>query len=224
MCSGQPSKTHLSRHLAIVHLRSLASPRLDGRGTLHDTRKLHTLNSPVAPFDFHRCLQACAQGDRRALQALYDHEGARLLGVARRIARDDATAEDIVHDAFIRIWTRAASFDPARGSARGWIYSITRHLALNSIRDTRRETLLDEAEIDTAPAMHGELEEIELWSGSAKIYRCLEQLQPAPQRCILHAYVDGCSHAEIADLLGAPLGTVKAWIKRGLKALRECLE
>ncbi|MDZ4021186.1 sigma-70 family RNA polymerase sigma factor [Pseudomonas sichuanensis] len=182
------------------------------------------MNSPVAPFDFHRCLEACAQGDRRALQALYDCEGARLLGVARRIARDDASAEDIVHDAMIRIWTRAASFDPARGSARGWIYSITRHLALNSIRDTRRETVLDEADIDAAPASYGGLDDIDLWSGSAKIYHCLEQLQPAPQRCILHAYVDGCSHAEIAGLLGAPLGTVKAWIKRSLKALRECLE
>ncbi|ANI03435.1 RNA polymerase subunit sigma [Pseudomonas putida SJTE-1] len=182
------------------------------------------MNSPATPFDFHRCLLACAQGDRRALQALYDHESARLLGVARRIARDDATAEDIVHDAIIRIWTRAASYDPARGSARGWIYSITRHLALNSIRDTRRETVLTDADTETASTLHGRIDDLELWSGSAKIYRCLEQLQPAPQRCILHAYVDGCSHAEIAGLLGAPLGTVKAWIKRSLKALRECLE
>ncbi|QXH54779.1 sigma-70 family RNA polymerase sigma factor [Pseudomonas maumuensis] len=182
------------------------------------------MNSPAATFDFDHCLTACAQGDRRALQALYDHEGARLLGVARRIARDDATAQDIVHDAFIRIWTRASSFDPARGSARGWVYCITRHLALNAIRDTRRETVLDEADIDIAPPASGGLDDVELWSGSAKIYRCLEQLQAAPRRCILHAYVDGCSHAEIAVLLGAPLGTVKAWIKRSLKALRECLE
>lgn len=182
------------------------------------------MNSPVVPFDFHGCLMACAQGDRQALQALYDHEGARLLGMARRIARDEAMAEDIVHDAFIRIWTRAASYDPARGSARGWVYSITRHLALNSIRDNRRETVLDEAAIEGVPARPDCPDDIELWSGSAKIYRCLEQLQPAPQRCILYAYVDGCSHAEIAGKLGAPLGTVKAWIKRSLKALRECLE
>ncbi|WDM57917.1 sigma-70 family RNA polymerase sigma factor [Pseudomonas sp. NEEL19] len=202
----------------------MASPRLDGRGTSPDTRKPYTLNSPVTPFDFHQCLEACAQGDRRALQALYDHEGPRLLGVARRIARDNATAEDIVHDAFIRIWTGAASYDPARGSARGWIYSITRHLALNSIRDTRRETVLDDADMAAVPTLPGRLDDLALWSGSAKIYRCLEQLQPGPQHCILHAYVDGCSHAEIATLLGAPLGTVKAWIKRSLKALRECLE
>ena len=87
------------------------------------------------------------------MQALYDQEGARLLGVARRIVRDD---------------------------------SLAAH-------------------------------------GSARIHQCLEQLEPARRRCILHAYVDGCTHAEIAALLGAPLGTVKAWIKRSLASLRECM-
>jgi len=177
------------------------------------------LNSPLPPFDYQRCLQACAQGDRRALHALYEEEGARLLGVARRIARDDATAEDILHDAFVRIWTRAASFDPARGSARGWIYSVTRHLALNFIRDTRREVVFDEAAFTPAPFAG----DIDLLADSAKVHRCLEQLEPARKLCILHAYVDGCSHAEIASLLNTPLGTIKAWIKRSLKALRECM-
>lgn len=181
------------------------------------------MNSPVVPFDFEGCLAACAQGDRHALHALYAHEGGRLLGVARRIARDQASAEDIVHDAFVRIWTRAASFDPSRGSARGWVYSITRHLALNCVRDSRWEAGLDEIGSIEAVTVPAQLDDLQLWSGSAKIYRCLEQLQPAPQRCILHAYVDGCSNAEIATLLGAPLGTVKAWIKRSLKALRECM-
>ncbi|MFJ2982489.1 MULTISPECIES: sigma-70 family RNA polymerase sigma factor [unclassified Pseudomonas] len=177
------------------------------------------MNSPLPLFDFQGCLEACAQGDRRALHALYEEEGARLLGVARRIARDDATAEDILHDAFVRIWTRAASFDPARGSARGWIYSVTRHLALNFIRDTRREVVLDEAAFSSMPFAG----DIDLQADSAKIHRCLEQLEPARKQCILHAYVDGCSHAEIAGLLNTPLGTIKAWIKRSLKALRECM-
>ena len=58
---------------------------------------------------------------------------------------------------------------------------------------------------------------------SARIYSCLEQLDPARRNCILHAYVDGYSHSEIAHKLGTPLGTVKAWIKRSLAALRECM-
>jgi RNA polymerase sigma-70 factor (ECF subfamily) len=179
-----------------------------------------TLNLPTTPFDYERCLQACARGDRGALQALYDQEGVRLLGVAWRIARDHATAEDIVHDAFIRIWTRSASFDPARGSARGWVYSLTRHLALNFIRDTRREVMVDDiAMVDIAP-YH---DDMTLQADAPRIHRCLDQLDAAPRRCILHAYVDGCSHAEIARLLDTPLGTVKSWIKRSLKALRECM-
>ena len=66
------------------------------------------LSLPEPCFDYEACLKACAQGDHQALRALYTQESARLLGVARRIAGDNALAEDIVHDAFIRIWTKAA--------------------------------------------------------------------------------------------------------------------
>lgn len=181
------------------------------------------MDQPVSAFDYQSHLDACARGERPALQALYDQEGARLLGVARRIVRDDALAEDIVHDAFIRIWTRAASFDPARGSARGWIYSITRNLALNHVRDGAREAPLDDAGAAVLHAQVAEVDDSLAAHGSARIHQCLEQLEPARRRCILHAYVDGCTHAEIAALLGAPLGTIKAWIKRSLASLRECM-
>ena len=96
-----------------------------------------------APFDYEAHLLACARGERQALHRLYQHEGARLLGVARRLVRDTALAEDIVHDAFIRIWTGAGGFDPVRGSARGWMFSVTRHLALNVLRRQGREVLVD---------------------------------------------------------------------------------
>jgi Sigma-70 region 2. len=72
-----------------------------------------------ASFDHEAALLACARGERRALQALYEHEGRTLLGVALRIVRDRALAEDVLHDAFLNLWNRAASFDPARGAARG---------------------------------------------------------------------------------------------------------
>jgi RNA polymerase sigma-70 factor (ECF subfamily) len=59
--------------------------------------------------------------------------------------------------------------------------------------------------------------------GKGRIEKCLAALEPVRRNCILHAYVDGLSHSEIADALGAPLGTVKAWIRRSLKSLQECL-
>ena len=187
-----------------------------------------TVTRPEPLFDYEACLLACARGERQALVALYAQESARLLGVARRIARDDALAEDIVHDAFIRIWTRAASYDPQRGSARGWVFSVTRHLALNFMRDNRLEVQVSEdSELALQPLANLDgslaLDALEWRAGSERIYGCLEQLDPARRTCIVHAYVDGYTHAEIAKKLATPLGTVKAWIKRSLSALRECM-
>jgi DNA-directed RNA polymerase specialized sigma24 family protein len=105
------------------------------------------LPDPLDSFDYDAALAACAAGDQAALRRLYDQEGARLLGVAKRIVRDTALAEDIVHDAFIKIWTGAGSFDPLRGAARGWMYTVTRHLALNTVRDNAREIGVDDATV-----------------------------------------------------------------------------
>lgn len=187
------------------------------------------MSLPEPCFDYEACLAACAQGEQQALCNLYEQESARLLGVAKRIARNNALAEDIVHDAFIKIWTRAASFDPARGSARGWIFSVTRHLALNFMRDNAREIQLNEQSEMVVPALSSMATSLEnegafdFRTRSARIYVCLEQLEPLRRHCILHAYVDGYSHSEISQKLGAPLGTVKAWIKRSLVVLRECM-
>jgi RNA polymerase sigma-70 factor (ECF subfamily) len=187
------------------------------------------VSESASEFDYEATLAACAAGDRHALHRLYQQEGARLLGVTLRLVRDRAMAEDIVHDACLRIWTRAASFDPARGSARGWIYSVTRNMALNALRDTAREITVDDEVSAAADARVS----MEAWRSMAdafdwrdhtgRIQFCLEQLDPARRNCIFHAYVDGYSHSEIAHKLGAPLGTVKAWIKRSLAALRECM-
>ena len=180
-------------------------------------------------FDYEQALADCARGDRQALQSLYQQESRHLLGVAKRIVRQAQEAEDVVHDAFMNIWTRAASFDASLGSGRGWIYSVTRNLALNSVRNGAREVSVDE---ETAEALdaHNTMaayaqltEAFELNASLGKLNECLARLEPARRNCILYAYVDGCSHGEIAKRTQTPLGTVKAWIKRGMVALRECM-
>ena len=181
-------------------------------------------------FDYDAALLACARGDARALQQLYEQESPRLLGVVQRIVRNLPQAEDIVHDAFVSIWRRAASFDPAKGQGRGWMYTVTRHLALNAVRDASRETVAND---DTLTALDHEAslvawretEDDYAWRHTTgRMAGCLEQLEPVRRNCLLHAYVEGLSHAEIAHKVAAPLGTVKAWIKRSLAALRECLQ
>ena len=152
-----------------------------------------------------------------------------MLGVVQRIVRDTALAEDIVHDAFIKIWTRAGSFDINRGSARGWMFTIARHLALNTVRNNARETPMNDADIDdsqvqaTLDGWQQTQDAFDWRVNPGRIDLCLEQLEPVRRNCVFHAYVDGYSHQEIASKIGAPLGTVKAWIKRSLAALRECI-
>jgi RNA polymerase sigma-70 factor (ECF subfamily) len=167
-------------------------------------------------FDHDAALQACARGDLQALRSIYERETRYLLGVALRIVRDRATAEDVLHDAFVSIWERASSFDASRGAGRGWIYSIVRHAALNRVRNSARETVLDEpatAHMDAQAAFAAWQEsgdELARQATLGRLGHCLDGLEPARRACLLHAYVDGCTHSEIAERVQAPLGTVKA--------------
>ncbi len=180
-------------------------------------------------FDYEAAVAACARGDAAALRRLYEQESARLLGVALRIVRDRSLAEDVVHDTFINVWRGAASFDPARGQARGWIFSIARNMAINAVRASSREVQVDEATAEAIDAdaaigaWHDAADAFEWRADTGRMARCLEQLEPVRRNCVLHAYVDGLSHSEIAERIGAPLGSVKAWIRRSLLALRECM-
>jgi len=179
-------------------------------------------------FDFETALANCASGDRSALHRIYQHESRRLLGVALRIVRERALAEDVLHDAFMNIWTKAASFDAMRGSGRGWIHSIVRNQALTVVRTSGREVSADEEAIEAleAESVAGAAPMADMFEVQADIGRldeCLQALDTAKRNSILYAYVDGCSHGEIAQRLNAPLGSVKAWIRRGLLSLRECM-
>lgn len=180
-------------------------------------------------FDYEAALSACSKGDKLALHRIYSQESRHLLGVAMRIVRQRQAAEDVLHDAFLNIWTKAASFDASRGSGRGWIYSIVRHQALNVVRGSSREVSVDEEALDaiaaeaSPPFVANMADAFELEVDIGRLHECLTRLDVAKRNSILYAYVDGCSHSEIAERLQSPLGTVKAWIKRGLAALRECM-
>ncbi|MNR76151.1 ECF RNA polymerase sigma factor SigK [compost metagenome] len=181
-------------------------------------------------FDYDAALRACARGEQAALQQIYQQDGKRLLGVALRIVRERALAEDVLHDAFVNIWRKAGSFDAARGAGRGWIHSIVRHQALNLMRDRQQETYADEATVEALDAQQSETalnpatqDPFETHVNLGKLDDCLSDLDLAKRNCVLYAYVDGCSHSEIAERMKSPVGSVKAWIKRGLLALRECM-
>jgi RNA polymerase sigma-70 factor (ECF subfamily) len=185
------------------------------------------MNAPTE-FDYEAALAACARGDQRALRSIYDRDGRRLLGVALRIVRRRQVAEDVLHDAFLSIWTKSGSFEPVRGTGRGWIYSIVRYQALDVVRAGGREVqageqVLEQLEADAAESGAGLADAFERRHDLGRLHDCLVGLDDAKRNSILYAYVDGCSHAEIATRMQSPLGTIKAWIKRGLSALKECM-
>jgi len=184
-----------------------------------------TLNTAQAhAVDVEQALEACAGGDKIALRRIYDQECARMIGVAQRMLKRRALAEEAVQDSFILIWRHAAKFDRQRGSGLTWIYAILRNRSLSILRDERR-TETDENPIGAeAPSEEDDPEAVIAKLSDAKaLRRCLEIL-PNPRRdMVLFAFVQGLSHGEIAGKLEMPLGTVKSSIRRSLLALKECL-
>jgi RNA polymerase sigma factor (sigma-70 family) len=174
--------------------------------------------------DIEDALRRCASGDRAALRTIYDAEAPRMVGVALRILRRQALAEEAVHDAFVQIWQRAASFDPARGRARTWLYAVVRNRALNILRGEARTDLVDDFEpMGLASAEDDPESIVARLSEAGALRRCLERLEPARRNAVVLAFVHGLSHGELAGRLGMPLGTLKSWIRRSLLALRECM-
>ncbi len=174
-------------------------------------------------FDYEAALQACARGDQYALRAIYERERRWLMAVALRITRRREVAEEVLHDAFLQIWSKAGTFDAALGSARGWIYTVVRHRALNFARSSQRSVNVDDEALvklaDAQVAWRNDDRDVD----AGALAECLDRLDERKRHCIVLAFVEGYSHDELAARLAAPLGTVKSWIRRGLLELKECL-
>jgi len=179
--------------------------------------------TPRTNFDYEANLAACANGDRGALRALYEREGRWLMGVAVRIVRDRALAEEVLQEAFLQIWKGAATFDASRGSGRGWIYTVVRHRALQEIRRGGHEFNVDVEELENLAHDQQPRDSDEPGIGTKELEHCLQQLEPKKRACIVHAFIEGYTHEQIASKLDTPLGTVKSWVRRGLLSLKECL-
>jgi len=173
--------------------------------------------------DLERLLGAVAAGDRGALRRVYEAQSVRLFGVANSILRDRDAAADALHDAFLRVSQRAAQFDPARGAAAAWLAGIVRHAALDQARHRGRELPSDDPALGDAAVAPEALERVSAEADGRRLRECLEGLEEKNRKGILLAFVHGLSHSQVAERLGLPLGTVKAWIRRGLLHLKECM-
>jgi RNA polymerase sigma-70 factor (ECF subfamily) len=182
------------------------------------------LNCETA-LNYETALIECAAGSRSAVGEIYAREKDQLRAVAHRIVHDRSRSEDVLHDAFAQILQCAKSFDPARGSARGWIYAIVRHTALRMQRNARRELALADGTLNAVCEREQTVSNpASRIPDSMTLRTMLDQLEPKRRASLLLAIIDGRTHEEIAEYLRVPVGTVKAWIRRELVAMRRQLE
>jgi RNA polymerase sigma-70 factor, ECF subfamily len=176
-------------------------------------------------LNYEAALLECASGSQSAVGKIYAREKEQLRAMAHRIVHDRSRAEDVIHDAFAQILRYAKNFDPARGSARGWIYTIVRNTALKMQENARREFAIED---DTLNAICAREQTVpnpaSCIPDSMTLRAMLDQLEPKRRASLLLAIVDGRTHEEIAEYLRVPVGTVKAWIRRELVAMRRRLE
>ncbi len=172
-------------------------------------------------------LLLCAQGDQQAFARLYQRTSARLYAVCLRLLRSRQLAEEALQDGYLKIWRNAASFDPGRATAMTWMTTVVRNRCLDLLRQRRarpQEVDMEYEGLDFAADGLSPSEVAGLSLDARRVMECLEALQDKQRRSILMAYYYGQTHEEIARQLSSPLGTVKAWVRRGIERLRKCLE
>jgi RNA polymerase sigma-70 factor, ECF subfamily len=174
-------------------------------------------------------MQRIAGGDKQAFSELYDRFAGPLYGTALRILRDPAEAQDVVHDMFLTLWEKAATFDLSRGSAFSWAVTLVRNRAIDRVRRRRRRA---ELLAESAPGDLGYAEDGVSTAGgdstvaaedARAVRAAVAQLPLEQQRALELAFFGGLTQEQIAEKLSQPLGTVKARIRRGLLKLRDVL-
>ncbi len=167
-------------------------------------------------------LDAVASGDDGALAALYDRFGRVAYGLAYRILRDQALAEDAVQEAFLAVWRSAQSYQRERAKPATWILTLVHRRSVDLVRreDRRRAEALDEAR---EPASGGVDEEADIRDRRMAVQAALTRLPDDQRQALELAYYGGLTQSELAERLGVPLGTIKSRMFAGLGRLRELL-
>ncbi len=161
--------------------------------------------------------------DAAAFQALYDHFAPRLKSRLMRNGASPGAAEDVVQEAFIKIWRKASSFDPSKASAAAWIFTIARNMHIDSIRKSARPepdlndpSFVQQPHEDAGTAFDAQ-------ERAVLIRQVIKTLPDAQQTVLFRSYFDEETHNEIAESLKLPIGTVKSRIRLALQKLHDLM-
>ena len=184
--------------------------------------------------DLSQLLARAGLGDRAAFATLYDKTSSHLFAVVLRISRDRAQAEDILQEVYVNVWRAASGFDAAQAQPLTWLTSIARNRAIDSLRRAQTQPQLqtatanDDEETDVYDAVAdqtpGPLDLLSRAADARALSHCMQDLTAQQRQSVALAFYDGLSHAEVAEKMRQPLGTVKSWVRRALMSLKACLE
>lgn len=163
-----------------------------------------------------------AEGDQAAFGALYDLLAPRVFGTIKRLLIDHAQSEEVAQEVFLEVWQSARRFEPNKGGATTWIFTMAKRRAIDRIRSAQasrdRDTRVGIRDFDAGYDSVAESAEISI--ERERVGDAMKSLTDAQRQAIALAYDGGYSHSEIAELLGVPIGTVKTRLRDGMIRLR----
>jgi RNA polymerase sigma-70 factor, ECF subfamily len=173
-------------------------------------------------------IERMAQGHQDALAQLYDETSAMLNGLLLRMLERQEDAEEVLLDVYMKAWKYASTYSPERGSVQTWLVTMARNSAIDRIRQRRAQprVLTFDPEVTPEPVSGDFSPEDEMFLDQRRrrIQGVLNELPPEQREALLLAFFGGFTHAELAERLGEPLGTIKSRIRMGLIRLRGLLE
>jgi RNA polymerase sigma-70 factor, ECF subfamily len=161
--------------------------------------------------------------DPQALAELYDRYGKTAYSLVLRVVRDQAIAEDLVQETFLRVWNRVHAIDSEKGAIGPWLLAIARNRAIDYLRSSagRQRNAVELDETDHAP-LYKEMEaEILISDQARRVKVAMDKLAPNYRTVMELAYFEGLSQTEMAARMGQPLGTIKTWVRTALQSLRD---
>jgi RNA polymerase sigma-70 factor (ECF subfamily) len=190
---------------------------------------------PPLPLDLGILIFRVAMRDHGAFKTLYDGTVRCLLAIVMRMLHERSWAEEVLQEVYVSIWNTAKNYSAVTAQPMTWLMAIARNKSIDALRSTRSERkhvvrpmVADDAEgggaPDAADDRVGPLEQLVQAIDSRRVRHCLQGLEPAQRQAIALAFYDGLTHSELALHMRQPLGTVKAWVRRGLERLKLCLE